>query len=117
MHIVFLKAIKQKESAIARPIEEHDDDNQEEQGADEAAEKDDDAPAPDAVGDDQAEADDSGYGPHNVEVGHHVAFTAGDFKGAGKVSACGEDGCTVADKTGREHRVHWSEVTGHNQGA
>jgi hypothetical protein len=55
-----------------------------------------------------------GFGPHNVEAGHHVAFHAGEFKGAGKVTAAGEDGCTVADKSGREHRVHWHEVKGHH---
>lgn len=58
-----------------------------------------------------------GYGPHNVEAGHHVAFSAGEFNGAGKVTATGDDGCTVQDKTGREHRVHWHEVKGHNDGA
>jgi hypothetical protein len=58
-----------------------------------------------------------GFGPHNVEAGHHVAFHAGEFKGAGKVTASGEDGCTVADKSGREHRVHWHEVKGHHDGA
>lgn len=57
------------------------------------------------------------YGPHNVEPGHHIAFAAGEFKGAGKVTASGEDGCTAKDKTGREHRVHWHEVTGHNDAA
>ena len=62
----------------------------------------------------QAEKVPDGFGPHNVEVGHHVAFQAGEFKGSGKVQKCGEDGCTVSDKTGREHRVHWSEVSGHH---
>jgi hypothetical protein len=56
-----------------------------------------------------------GYGPHNVEEGHHVAFTAGSFKGRGRVCAAGDDGCTVSDETGREHRVHWHEVTGHHE--
>ncbi|HEX7642000.1 MAG TPA: hypothetical protein VF472_07275 [Burkholderiaceae bacterium] len=53
------------------------------------------------------------FGPHNVEEGHHVAFAAGTFVGAGKVSAVGRDGVTVADERQREHRVHWREVTGH----
>jgi hypothetical protein len=66
-------------------------------------------------GDGEGEPD--GFGPHNVEAGHHVAFHAGEFKGAGKVTAAGEDGCTVADKSGREHRVHWHEVKGHHDGA
>jgi hypothetical protein len=60
---------------------------------------------------------DAEFGPHNVEAGHHVAFHAGEFKGAGKVTASGEDGCTVSDKSGREHRVHWHEVKGHHDGA
>lgn len=66
-------------------------------------------------GDEQPGALGDGFGPHNVEEGHHVAFTAGAFKGRGKVAAAGEDGCTVCDETGREHRVHWHEVTGHHQ--
>lgn len=53
------------------------------------------------------------FGPHNVESGHHVAFRAGSFSGAGEVAATGRDGLTVRDDTGREHRVHWREVTGH----
>ena len=53
------------------------------------------------------------FGPHNVEAGHHVAFAAGAFVGAGKVAATGRDGVTVEDEERREHRVHWREVTGH----
>lgn len=110
-------------------------------GAGDGGDDDDPDASPDLGGDDQAQAsgagDDpaggadpagqdgqdgdggvpEGFGPHNVEVGHHVAFRAGEFRGAGKVASAGDDGCTVADKTGREHRVHWSEVTGHNPGA
>ncbi|MBN3839220.1 hypothetical protein [Burkholderia sp. Ac-20349] len=78
-------------------------------------------PAAPASKDGEAQGDGGGqkdgFGPHNVEPGHHVAFAAGDFNGAGKVTASGEDGCTVADKTGREHRVHWHEVQGHHAGA
>lgn len=65
----------------------------------------------------EGEGEQGEFGPHNVEAGHHVAFHAGEFKGAGKVTAAGEDGCTVADKSGREHRVHWHEVKGHHDGA
>lgn len=71
----------------------------------------------DAESGQQAEDKDAipeGFGPHNVEEGHHIAFKAGEFMGKGKVAAKGDDGCTVADKTGREHRIHWSEVTGHH---
>lgn len=57
------------------------------------------------------------YGAHNVEPGHHIAFQAGDFKGAGKVTAVGEDGATAQDQKGRDHRIHWHEITGHNDAA
>jgi hypothetical protein len=53
------------------------------------------------------------FGPHNVEAGHHVAFRAGAFSGSGEVTATGRDGLVVRDGTGREHRVHWRECTGH----
>jgi len=56
------------------------------------------------------------FGPHNVSEGDNVAFTAGAFNGSGEVSAAGEHGATVADDTGREHRVHWHEVTAHTPG-
>lgn len=56
------------------------------------------------------------FGPDNVKEGHHVAFSAGAFDGAGKVHAVGRDGVTVADNTGRHHQVHWREVTGHYAG-
>lgn len=53
------------------------------------------------------------YGPHNVKPGHHIAFEAGAFHGAGKVASSGEDGAVVSDHSGREHRIHWHEVKGH----
>lgn len=53
------------------------------------------------------------FGPHNVDVGHHVAFAAGSYTGSGKVSTTGRDGLTVEDEKRREHRVHWREITGH----
>lgn len=52
------------------------------------------------------------FGPDSVAEGDHVAFHAGEFKGAGKVHAVGEDGVTVADGAGRKHQVHWHEVKG-----
>jgi len=48
-----------------------------------------------------------------VKKGHHVAFKAGAFCGEGKVTSTGKDGLTCEDETGRPHRVHWHEVTGH----
>lgn len=124
MHIVFLKSIRKPgESAIAEPIddvrEDQDEQEEEEQPAPEGEEgkSDSDMPADDQGEDKDEDGVPDGFGPHNVEVGHHVAFKAGEFSGSGKVNAAGDDGCTVSDKTGREHRVHWSEVTGHHPGA
>lgn len=51
------------------------------------------------------------YGKHNVHPGHEVEFSAGEFKGRGEVAAAGEHGAVVKDASGREHRVHWPEVT------
>ncbi len=52
------------------------------------------------------------FGPESIGEGDHVAFHAGEFKGAGKVHAVGEDGVTVADGAGRKHQVHWHEIKG-----
>jgi len=65
----------------------------------------------DEGGDD--DRDEAEYGPHNVKPGHHIAFEAGAFQGAGKVASTGGDGAVVSDHTGREHRIHWHEVKGH----
>lgn len=48
-----------------------------------------------------------------VKKGHHVSFKAGAFCGEGKVTATGKDGCKVQDESGRDHSIHWHEVTGH----
>jgi hypothetical protein len=56
------------------------------------------------------------FGKHNVAEGDTVAFTAGAFDGSGQVMAAGEHGATVQDETGREHRIHWHEVNGHEPG-
>lgn len=56
------------------------------------------------------------FGAHNVAEGDNVAFNAGAFNGSGEVAAAGEHGPTVKDETGREHRVHWHEVTAHTPG-
>ncbi len=52
------------------------------------------------------------FNPETVPVASHVAFSAGSFLGKGEVTAVGEDGCTVKDASGREHRIRWDEVTG-----
>lgn len=107
----------------ARPIDQPGGDDEQTDPTDPAAPGAAAAPGPDgappagAPGDDAPGSDGAAFGPHNVEAGHHVAFQAGDFGSAGKVTATGEDGCTVQDKSGREHRVHWHEVKGHHDGA
>lgn len=50
-----------------------------------------------------------------VKNGHHVTFKAGSFTGEGKVKATGKDGLTCEDDCGRDHRVHWHEITGHSE--
>ncbi len=57
------------------------------------------------------------FGKHNVAEGDSVSFSAGEFSGSGAVTAAGEHGATVTDKTAREHRIHWHEVTGHKPAA
>lgn len=56
------------------------------------------------------------FGKHNVNAGDTVTFAAGDFAGSGQVTATGEHGATVLDRSGREHRVHWYEITAHQVG-
>lgn len=53
-----------------------------------------------------------GYGTHNIEEGDTIHFKAGEFSGSGKVKAIGKDGARIEDESGREHNVHWHEVTG-----
>ena len=49
--------------------------------------------------------------PQPPAVGDLIKFACGDFVGKGKVVAVGDDGLTIADSTGREHGVHWDEIT------
>ncbi|MDP3327181.1 zeta toxin family protein [Parvibaculum sp.] len=58
----------------------------------------------------------SGFGTHNIEAGDGISFEMGSLKGEGKVVAAGKDGATVVDAAGREHNVHWREVTDHRPG-
>lgn len=53
-----------------------------------------------------------GYGTHNIEEGDTIQFKAGEFSGSGKIKSVGKDGATVEDAEGRDHNVHWHEVTG-----
>lgn len=53
-----------------------------------------------------------GYGTHNIEEGDALSFKAGDFSGSGKVKSVGKDGAVVTDESGRDHNVHWHEVSG-----
>lgn len=57
----------------------------------------------------------SKYGHHNVEEGDSLGFSAGSFKGQGKVKSSGKDGAVVTDEAGRDHNVHWDEVTGRGE--
>jgi predicted ABC-type ATPase len=67
-----------------------------------------------ADGDDGEAGAEHGYGTHNLRPGDHVQFEAGDFSGEGEiVGAPGRDGAYVRDKSGRDHRVLWSEVRAH----
>jgi len=54
-----------------------------------------------------------GYGTHHMEAGDVIDFAVGQVKGRGKIMAAGKDGATVKDAQGHEHKVLWSEVTGH----
>jgi len=56
------------------------------------------------------------FGPGSVAEGDSIAFKAGEYSGSGQVLAAGAHGVTVQDKTAREHRIHWHEVTGHEPG-
>lgn len=57
----------------------------------------------------------AGYGTHNLGPGDEISFEAGDFKGEGKIVASGRKGATVTDKSGRQHKVDWTEVRGHKK--
>lgn len=55
----------------------------------------------------------AGYGTHNLQAGDKVSFAMGDVSGKGKIVATGKHGATVVDGKGRQHRVHWHEISGH----
>lgn len=57
-----------------------------------------------------------GYGTHHIEPGDSVKFESKDTAGAGKIVALGNDGATVKDADGREHKVIWSEIRHHRPG-
>lgn len=59
----------------------------------------------------------AGYGTHNLEAGDHVSFKNGEHTGAGKIHAIGQDGATVHDSEGGEHRVRHDQITGHTPAA
>lgn len=55
-----------------------------------------------------------GYGTHNLEAGDSVDFKIGELAGSGKIiGRPGKDGAHVEDSTGHQHKVLWSQVTGH----
>jgi len=54
-----------------------------------------------------------GYGTHDMAAGDEIGFAAGQVKGKGQIIAAGKDGAIVKDSQGNEHKILWSEVTGH----
>lgn len=75
-----------------------------------------DQPAPkQPSGGDQEAGASAGYGTHNLGKGDRVSFKAGEFEGSGEiVGEPGADGAHVKDESGREHKVRWDEITGHD---
>lgn len=58
----------------------------------------------------------AGYGTHNLGPGDKITFKAGDFEGSGTiVGKPGAGGAHVKDSSGREHKVRWAEITGHDK--
>jgi hypothetical protein len=75
-------------------------------------EKDEPKPRKKAAPEQPAAAPEAGSGAPegSAKVGETVSFTAGDFKGQGKVTNAGAKGATVKDSSGREHKVNWDEI-------
>ena len=108
---VFLKShVKQFTRKDGSIVKEHDDKRQKKVQAAPVARQ----PAQDEQGNGNApaKAEESGYGHHNMQEGDSIGFKAGDFAGKGKIKSVGQDGATVTDQSGRDHQVHWHEVTG-----
>lgn len=58
-----------------------------------------------------------GYGTHNLSAGDKVWFKTAKVNGSGEiVGKPGKDGAYVRDKSGKRHKVLWSEVTKHKPG-
>lgn len=109
--ILFLKShVKQFTRTDGTIVKEHDDKRQKKAEAApvERAPAQEEAPASQPAKKPEA----NNYGHHNVEEGDSLKFKAGDFAGSGKVKFVGQDGATVTDNSGRDHEVHWEEVTG-----
>lgn len=64
-------------------------------------------------GDDDRRGSGEGYGTHNLQSGDSVSFKMGEISGHGDITATGKHGATVKDSSGREHQVHWHEISGH----
>ena len=108
---LFLKShVKQFTRKDGSIVKEHDDKRQKKVQAAPVARQ----PAQDEQGNGNApaKAEESGYGHHNMQEGDSIGFKAGDFAGKGKIKSVGQDGATVTDQSGRDHQVHWNEVTG-----
>ena len=48
-----------------------------------------------------------------AQRGQHIGFENGEHRGHGEVTAAGQDGVTVRDPKGGEHRVHHDKITHH----
>lgn len=113
--ILFFKShIKEYTDKNGRMVKEHDDKRMKKlapvgPGRKSAAPPEDTPPERDA---EDIRGSAHGYGTHNIEEGDAIKFKAGDFEGGGKVKSAGKDGAVVTDASGRDHNVHWHEVTG-----
>ena len=108
---LFLKShVKQFTRKDGSIVKEHDDKRQKKVQAAPVARQ----PAQEDLRNTQAPAKDeqASYGHHNMNEGDSISFKAGDFAGKGKIKSVGQDGATVTDQSGRDHQVHWHEVTG-----
>lgn len=113
--ILFLKShVKQYTRKDGTVVEEHDDKRMKQMQSAPAARPAAKQPPQEPTARDAEDVRGSahGYGTHNIEEGDTIHFKAGDFSGSGKIKSVGQDGAVVADESGRDHNVHWHEVTG-----
>jgi predicted ABC-type ATPase len=116
IQIIFLKShVKQFTRKDGTVVKEHDDKRQKKVEAAPTsipAAKNDDSGKPPARDAEEVRGSAHGYGTHNMEEGDSIHFKAGEFAGSGTIKLVGKDGATVTDESGRDHNVHWHEITG-----